>query len=178
MRLQRADPYTIDIARHRFSLWCAARAAQAGSAKARREEFIAALKGCGVVDWIADAANHSASLGQYDREFHGWVAGVQRHLESKYKKIVTYGVGAKLVSTYLKSVFILAGFHTSSLAAHITPPIDSILLRNIDTATKTALAKTHKWQRLTRAQYDRVVAALRRANGGAPAWHLEAYWQP
>lgn len=178
MSMDAFSAYSIDIARQRFSLWCAARAAQAGSAKARRNELIAALKACGVREWIADPVNHSATLEQYDQAFHRWVIGVQRHLKLEYKKPISYGIAAKLVSTYLKGVFVLGGCHTSSLAGHITPPIDSILLRNIDKATRSTLAKTHKWQKLTKDQYNRVVAALRRANGAAPAWHLESHWEP
>jgi len=170
--------YSIEIARQRFSFWCAARAAMAGSAKARRHEFISALKNCGVIPWIADAGNHSCDLKSYDQEFDRWVTNVRRHLESKFSKPVMYGVCAKLVSTYLKSVFILGGFHASSLAAHITPPIDSILLRNIDANSQGNLAATHKWQKLTKEDYDLVVAKLRRINGTAPGWHLEAHREP
>ena len=140
--------------------------------------LISARRSCGVVEWIADPANHSATLNKYDERFHKWVTEVQRHLKAKHKRSVSYGIAAKLVSTYLKSVFVLGGFHSSTLAAHITPPIDGILLRAFDKATKGTLSTTHKWQKLTRRQYDRVVAALRKSNGGAPAWHLEAHWEP
>ena len=62
-------PYSIEIARQRFSLWAACRAAQAGSAKAQRFQLIAALKERGVVDWIADQNNHNADLKTCDERF-------------------------------------------------------------------------------------------------------------
>lgn len=170
-------PYSIAIARHRFSLWAACRAAQAGSAKARRSELIAALTGCGVVAWIADPNNHAVDLQTYDAVFDAWVANVQRHLDERCGKTVMYGVAAKLVSTYLKSVFILTGSEGTPLAAHITPPIDSVLLKKVDAVHKTGLGARFKWQKLTREDYRRVVHELRRVNGSAPMWHLEQHWE-
>jgi hypothetical protein len=170
-------PYTIDIARHRFSLWAACRAAQAGSAKARRSELIAALKECGVVAWIADPKNHTVDLTTYDTHFDTWVTNVQGHLEEQCRKPVMYGVAAKLVSTYLKSVFVLAGSEKTPLARHITPPIDSVHLKRVDAVHKTKLSAKFKWQKLTQQEYQGVVLELRRINGSAPLWHLEQYWE-
>jgi len=170
-------PYSIDIARQRFSFWAACRAAQAGSAKARRSQLISALKECGVVAWIAEPANHSVDLQTYDAQFNCWVISVQRHLKEQHRKAVMYGVAAKLVSTYLKSVFVLTGSERTPLAAHITPPIDSVLLKKVDAAHKTKLSARFKWQKLTQQEYRGVVRELRRVNGSAPLWHLERYWE-
>jgi hypothetical protein len=170
-------PYTIEVARQRFSLWAACRAAQAGSAKARRSQFIAALLECGVVAWIADPKNHTADLQTYNGHFDTWVTNVQRCLEEQHRKPVMYGVAAKLVSTYLKSVFVLTGSERTPLAAHMTPPIDSVLLKKVDAVHKTRLSARFKWQKLTRQEYQEVVRELRRVNGSAPLWHLEQYWE-
>lgn len=170
--------YSIDIARHRFSLWAACRAAQAGSAKARRHELVSALETCGVVSWIADTANHSAGLDDYDREFDNWVTKAQKRHEEEFRKQALYGVVAKLVSTYLKSAFVLGGHETTALAGHITPPIDSILLKGIDVAHKTPLSKKYKWQKLTQQEYKDVVRELRKIRGARPMWHIEQYWKP
>jgi hypothetical protein len=169
--------YSINIARQRFSFWAACRAAQAGSAKARRSQFIAALKECGVVPWIADPKNHTVDLQTYDGHFDAWVTNVQRCLEEQHRKAVMYGVAAKLVSTYLKSVFVLTGSEGTPLAAHITPPIDSVLLKKIDAVHKTKLSVKFKWQKLTRQEYKELVRELRHVNGFAPLWHLEQYWE-
>jgi hypothetical protein len=170
--------YTINIARERFSLWAACRAAQAGSAKARRHELISALRQCGVVSWLAESRNHSASRTDYDKEFDAWVLSAQKHLEEKFKKPVMYGVAAKLISTYLKSAFVFAGHEKTKLATHITPPIDSILLKGVDTEYKTSLATKYKWQKLTQQEYKDLVQAFRDLNGSNPMWHLEKLWEP
>ncbi|WP_153067283.1 hypothetical protein [Steroidobacter cummioxidans] len=178
VRTQNTMSYSINIARERFSLWAACRAAQAGSAKAKRSELIAALEACGVIEFLRDAENHSISIERYDREYEKWVIGVQSHLEQVVKKPVMFGVAAKLVSTYLKSVFLLGGFHDTPLSHHLTPPVDSILLKGLDDAHGTNLTSTYKWQKLTRQDYLELLVTLRKFGGSGPVWHLEQYWKP
>jgi hypothetical protein len=54
--------------------------------------------------------NHNSDLQTYDAHFDVWVTNVQQHLQEQHRKAVTFGVAAKLVSTYLKSVFVLTGW--------------------------------------------------------------------
>jgi hypothetical protein len=145
--------YSIEVARQRFSLWAACRAAQAGSAKARRFQLIAALKACGVVQWIADDKNHVTEQEVYDQLFNGWVRSILRHLRENHDKTIAYGVAAKLVSTYLKSAFILGGCEFTRLGTHVMPPIASVLLKTIDRKHKKNFSARFKWQKLTEKEY-------------------------
>jgi hypothetical protein len=81
--------YSIRDARLQFSLWSACRAAQAGSAKAKRRDFIFALEKCGVLQFIAKNGNHSTSVERYDQQFDFWVQGAQRYLFMPLRKRVS-----------------------------------------------------------------------------------------
>jgi hypothetical protein len=164
--------------RYQFSLWAAYRATQAGSAKAKSHELISALTHCGVVEFLNDPENHSASPAKYTRRFDLWVTKARAHLHRKFGKQVTYGVAAKLVSTYIKSAFVLAGHGNTPLGNVVIPPIDSILLEGLDKAYDTNLATRYKWQKLSRASYRYLVAELRKLASGRPLWWLEEHWKP
>jgi hypothetical protein len=170
--------YTIQVARERFSLWAACRAAQAGSATAKRREFITALRNCGVLEYLQDPVNHEATLEEYDVQFNRWVVGVQQYLRTHYQKAVMYGVAAKLVSTYLKSAFVLGGFEATPLAGHIIPPIDSYLLLGLMVKRDAKFGPEVRWREFSQQDYQRVVGVLRELSAGTPAWCLEECWRP
>ncbi len=170
LKVNAVQPYSIEIATERFLLWAACRAAQAGSARATRREFIPALRSCGVMEWLKEPANHLSTDSVYDVEFDKWVTKVQRHVRLHARKHVKYGVGAKLVSTYVKGTFLLGTFRGTILEKHVMPPLDSILLKG--------LGLSHKWQQLTRAQFKRLIVRLRELPGYEAKWELERDWDP
>jgi hypothetical protein len=170
--------YSITKSRQRFSMWAACRAAQAGSAKAKRKELIPALARCGVVEFLSQSPLPTITEDEYDTAFDGWVTSVKSTLESDYGKPVSYGIAAKLISTYIKSVFVLAGAEQSEIAHHAHPPIDGILLKGVDKQHETTLSTEYKWQSLDRAQYKKLVNKLRAINGGKPFCQLEEHWHP
>ena len=171
-------PYTLSIARHRFYAWAACRAAQAGSAKAKRHEMLDALMDSGVVKFLGKIPDPKPTREELDKLFYEWVERAITSLKTNHNKMVAFGVAAKLVSVYLKGAYVLHSKVDSVLAQHIHPPIDSILLKSIDKANGTRLSKTHKWQKLDRANYELVISTLRNLNGDKPFWHIEKNWQP
>jgi hypothetical protein len=157
--------YSIDLAKQRFSLWAACRAAQVGSAQAKRKELIRALKKCGVVEFLDQCRDDPIIAEAYDKAFDEWVANVRSTLETDYGKLVSYGIAAKLFSTYTKSALVLRGCETSQLARRAHPPIDSILLKSVDKAKGTNLDAEYKWQSLDRTRGRSAILADRRALG-------------
>lgn len=170
--------YTINDARHRFSAWAAARAAQAGSAKAKRAQLISAIEHCGVRKFLMDPHNHLIMAPEFDTKHDEWVENIRRFVKRRYKRGLSYGVAAKVLSTYLKSVFVLAGFEETPLAQAIHPPVDSILLKALDAKFTKSFSKQLKWQRLTVPQYRTLIAELRSLNGPRAFWNLEEHWAP
>jgi hypothetical protein len=73
---------------------------------------------------------------------------------------VAYGAAAKLVSTYIKSAFVLAGHGNTPLGNVVMPPIDSILLAVLDKAYDANFATRYKWRKLSRASYRRSVSGI------------------
>ena len=173
--------YTFEIAQERFCLWAACRAAQAGSAKAKRIELIAALRSCGVVESLKNPETHKWTAKEYDAAFDEWVIQAQRHLEQESKKAVMYGVVAKLLATYVKGMFLVGRLRGTNLEGHIMPPIDSLLLKGLDEAHKPQSFSQHKWQKLTQYDFKNLVQQLRKLKKPpvyTTHWELEKHWDP
>lgn len=133
--------YSIEEARQRFSQWAVCRAAQAGRSPGTRQELIAAVKQCGVVEFVEKQLRTTDNADDFEKSFLGWVDGVIGYLDKERNKQIKWGVAAKLVAIYLKGAFIFNAREKSKLARLIAPPIDSILLRGIDKHFGTRLSK-------------------------------------
>jgi hypothetical protein len=66
---------------------------------------------------------------------------------------------------------------------HFTPPIDSVLLKELSVRDVGGLrrewneARRVRWSKFDSAQYEAVIAAMRLALGSAPFWTIEQHWQ-
>ena len=170
--------YDIYEARSRFSVWAACRAAQAGSAKAKRTEFAQALAHCEIRAFLADKQNHRLSPVEFDKKHHQWVVKICKYIKRKFNKELSYGIGAKLLSTYIKSAFVLGSFEKTGLAHVAHPPIDSILLKSIDEVFHTNLSSIYKWTRLTATDYRGLITKLRNLDDKQAFWKIEEHWNP
>ncbi|MBI4027331.1 MAG: hypothetical protein HY360_20265 [Verrucomicrobia bacterium] len=171
-------PYTIAEARHRFSLWAACRAAQAGFAQGTREQFTGALNHCKIRIFLENTANHSATQRAFDQQHHRWVSSMRRFMMRRFRRKLSYGVAAKLISIYIKSFFILGGFEQTQLAQVAHPPIDSILLKGVDRVRATNLSSRYKWKKLTAPKYRALITKLRALHGEPAFWKIEEHWVP
>jgi hypothetical protein len=171
-------PYSINDARHRFAVWAAYRATQAGSAKVNGHVLAAALKASGVMQCLRTYPGHGfvITYEQCEAVFDLWVTAVVRHVRANRKIKIAYGIGAKLVSVYAKCMVSLAGFENTALASYLPPPIDSYLLDGVDLIEGTSLSTEYKWSQLDRTRYWRLLEELREINGARPMWNLEEYW--
>lgn len=170
--------YNLSIARHRFYSWAACRAAQAGSAKAKRNEFLVALDKSGVVEYINHPPHPSQSQEDFDATYFQWVDNVVVFIKDNYNKAIPFGVAAKLISIYLKGAYVLHSKVDDPLAQKIHPPIDSILLKAIDKFHRTQFDNTYKWQKLDKNDYKYLIEELRKINGSEAFWVIEKHWQP
>ena len=171
-------PYTLSDARDRFYSWAACRAAQAGSAKAKRSELFDALRDSGVTRYLRGVHKPNLTSQQFDKHFYNWVEKAATCLRKKHHRQVSFGIAAKLISVYLKGAWVLHHPEYCPLSRHMHPPIDSRLLAAIDECKGTKFSKNYKWQKLDRGKYRELVEQLRSLNGAKPFWQLEEYWHP
>lgn len=170
--------YSLLIAQNNFYSWAACRAAQAGSAKAKREEFLGALKYSGAIEYLQQEKTPTPTTSQLDALFYGWVERVIIYLKKEHDKNISFGIAAKLISVYIKGAWVLHSPANCGLAAIIHPPIDSILLEAIDSTKGTDLHTKYKWQKLDRTEYESLIETLRKIAGDRPFWTIEEHWHP
>ena len=168
-----------DVKKYRrdFCLWATVRAAQAGSAKAKGNEFTSALEACGLIEFLDTSNSAECDEQQFNEKHKGWISFIRNHIRSKYRKEISYGIAAKLVAVFIKGYFILDGNQETSLAKVAHPPIDSFLLKGIDEDCKTNLARSYKWQKLEEDSYFKLISELHTIKGAGPFWAIEKYWK-
>lgn len=176
--VQASAVYGLPQARHRFYAWTACRAAQAGSAKAKRSEMMRALETCGVVTYLAQPTHEPIEQSALDLLFYDWVEAAMRTLGHEFGKPVSFGIAAKLISVYAKGIYVLHAGPDCKLAERLHPPIDSLLLKGIDARFGTKHASSFKWQKLDRSRYIALITQLRHQVADRPFWHLEEHWEP
>jgi hypothetical protein len=170
--------YSLAVAQKHFYSWAACRAAQAGSAKARRKELLGALQRSGAIEYLTQKPAPAPTAEQFDALFYNWVERAIAFLKTEHQKEVSFGVLAKLISVYLKGAWVLHSSQNCRLASQIHPPIDSILLQAIDSVKGTKLSKQYKWQNLDRTQYEQLIQSIRSIASNGPLWQIEEHWQP
>ncbi len=169
--------YDINEHRRAFCIWAAFRAAQAGSSKAKGNEFASALASCGLIEFLDVPNNENCDEHQFNQKHKEWISFIRRHVHSNHDKEISYGIAAKLVAVFIKGYFILAGKEETHLAKIAHPPIDSYLLKGIDDKFKTTLSKKYKWQKLDSETYFELLSELRKIKGDGPFWAIEKYWK-
>ena len=85
-----------------------------------------------------------------------------------------FGLAAKIISIYIKTVEVLPTKGTSLLAEIAYPPIDGILLRNLN--TKNHLKLKVNWSTFEWGQYVNVVEEINRLYPLTPKWKIEVEW--
>lgn len=162
----------LDSMRFEFFAWAAARAAQAGSSKTT----VAVLRKS-LVD--ADAANwHRTSTADSVQAYDAWHVGVIEAVLNKMASVpsMSWGIAAKLVNVYIKGRWLLDDHHLGPMRSFGHPAIDSILLGVIGKAYGTTYSRSLRWQRMTRVEYEGLIAHLRQNHPTQAIWTIEATW--
>jgi len=172
--------YTIDIHRHNFAIWAAARAVQRGFTKTINLKR--ALECTNIQDFVVSAKSLDVDASRFDALHKVWCTSIIHNLNSQKIEKVTYGRAAKLVAIYLKTTIILSGHHDTLLGRVIHPPIDSIIINNISNDTTVAIEireniKGKKWTQIDEKLYYEVINTLKRILlPEIPFWMIEKYW--
>jgi hypothetical protein len=168
--------------RHRFAAWAAARAAQRGLGGGSVACLISALEEADAPGVVLSILPTLASSDEFDGLHRKTCRQILLALTGKCES-VSYGRAAKLLAIYLKSMVIVGPQITLPIASHIHPPIDDVLLKNIN-RDKTLPKQLRKqcggvrWTQLDEQAYFDLIGQLRKHQMDLPAfWMLERYWQ-
>lgn len=174
--------YTFEEHRHRFAVWAAARASQRGFATVTR--LRSALESSGLREALARPATFDADRDEVTVVHREWCRAICDELRRAGVQGVYFGRAAKLVAVYLKTVVLMGDARDSSLARHMHPPVDRILLQTLSRVPglnreyQRAWRQTN-WTRLDEAGYGVLIEQLLAVvTPGAPFWTIEKYWQP
>lgn len=165
-----------DLERMRFEFfaWASARAAQAGSSKTTVAVLRAALVDADAANWGRCVVVTSAK--DYDAWHMEAIDGVHRKLVNTVPAI-GWGIAAKLVNVFIKGRWLLDAGYTGPIRSFGHPAIDSILLHLIDDSYGTDFTRSLRWQRMTRQEYEGVIATLRLRHPHEGIWTIEEEWR-
>lgn len=173
------DAYTIDEHLHRYACWTAARAASIGRFKNSE------IEGCFLQICLREKVQHLKDDNFLTHESYSeWFITTCEQLMEVLSKIktkdkerkVSFGIAAKLISIYIKTVEVLPSSGKSHLSAIAFPPIDSILLKNLKQKEGLQILST-SWSNTKKDAFMALVHQLKAFIGREPFWKLEVFWQ-
>ncbi len=175
--------YNIDEHIHRFGVWTAARAAS--KSRLSNSEVAELIDTIRLRKKVEDLGkSNSLSVGFY----HEWIKETGNTMlktvsETEYKKTkkenfkndnFTFGLAAKIISIYIKTVEVVPSKGESPLSHIAYPPIDSILLKSINTVY--GLNLRHQWSTFDWERYEKTMLMIRQLFPDLPMWKIEINW--
>ncbi len=174
------EKYTIDLHRHNFAAWAAARAAQRSFTSV--DNLKKALEECGVREFLSSPSSRDISYDEYKKLHSQWCKSIVLHLDLAGIENATFGRAAKLIAVYVKAMVVMCD-SDCNLSKVAYPPIDGLILKNIskDRALPDDLRKLCskiKWTHLDEEYYNELIQKLQKyiLKNNEPMWLLENYW--
>ena len=174
--------YSIQEHRHRFAAWAASRAASVINCRFSAEDGKALLEYAGLDQLLGDPSKLPTPQC-FDDAHRRWREAVIVAAKKRKLKPFSHGVAAKLINIYLKSVFVCGGHHDHPHVRAIHPPIDSVLLDELDESNvgerrhAWRKARRIRWSNLASSDYQDLIQNIREALHGEAFWEVEEYWQ-
>jgi len=164
--------YTFTDHLHNYAVWTAARASQRGFTTTDKIKF--AIEATGLKGLIKEKC--PTSIKDFDNFLRKTGRTIIRELNKKGID-TTYGRAAKIIAVYIKTAIVIRDSGKSILAKIAHPPIDNILLSNLNKTNKSLGISGLKWTLLTEKEYFELIAKLRTLNLKY-FWELEKHWTP
>jgi hypothetical protein len=170
--------YNIEEHIHRYAVWTAARAASKSRLKNSEVDII--VNTAGLREAVGELQKNTALTEPIYRQWlkkkgEEIIAVVNERNWSEFKtKQFSFGLAAKIISIYIKTAVVLPTNGNSPLAVIAHPPIDSILLKNINKHHHLKLEtnwSTFDWMRYVN-MIDKVLALY----PNQPYWRIEDAW--
>lgn len=171
--------YSIEEHIHRFAVWTAARAASRSRLKNTEVELL--IKQSNLKKKVEELRQLP---GLNEKIYNNWIKETGENICSivsaqnwKDFKLKTFkfGLAAKIISIYIKTVEIIPTKGLSLLSIIASPPIDSILLKNLN--SKHQLKLKVNWSTFNWEQYANVIDELNRLYPLIPKWKIEILWK-
>lgn len=170
LKTEMEKSYSFSEHLHRYAVWTAARAVQRGLTSTKNiQTAIEKTDLNKFLDFELEMSELNFDI------FHRETAN--KLIESLKGYNLTYGQAAKIIAIYLKTAVIIRTSGKSDLARIIHPPIDNILLTNIDKEHKNLGLKNIKWTQLSEYEYFEVINDIKSLNLDY-LWEIERYWKP
>jgi len=181
-----AQPYTIELHRHNFARWCAARAYTRGLKGGGSQVAFELIEFSGL-----QAITKPAQIGP---DVDVWLLGFMRKIvaEAQRRRIqgFSFGHAQKIVNVYLKSVFVCGEYYSHPHVEQLHPPLDRQLflglkahLRQSKAFCPSAVAAFYKaqsanssWTSFTEEDYVAHISAIQALMVGRPLYKIEEHW--
>lgn len=171
--------YTIEIHQHRLAAWAASTAASASSVcRFKVSRGVAILEAAGFTPDFVLPENCvvAETMDALHKQWREAVVVASGHLN------FSHGIAAKLINTYLKTRFIVAGQESDPRVAALHPPIDRLLLGELaaqDVGGEKKFWREYQqkgWSKFKTDEYQAVISKVRECLNGKPMWMIEQYW--
>jgi len=181
-----AKPYSIELHRHNFARWCAARAYTRGLKGGGNQIAFDLIDASGL-----QAVSEPAHIGP---DVDAWLLGYMRNIADEAKRRgvdgFSFGHAQKIVNIYLKSIFVCGEHYRHPLVVQLHPPLDRQLFLGLKTHLRknkaayptvaAAFTKAQKvnssWTSFTEADYISHIAAIQALMVGRPLYEAEEHW--
>ena len=149
-------------------------------------------------DWHHKTVENMRTGGDFDKVFQSINQKREKKKKKKKPKLLvpenlTYGIVAKILNVYLK-VFYLGDFGKNTFANFIHPPIDRILLKELQKESEffkfdcepfehtstTDSGKIPKWTQINEEEYKEIIKFIREfihKNNLKGLWRIEYAWR-
>ena len=164
------DNYSFAEHVHRFAVWTAARAVQRNFTKT--EIIRKAIEQTELQNLFF--RKDISSPEQFDK-FHEKTCDKLITEFRKLRKVASYGRAAKIVAIYIKTAIIIPEKGKSKLSKIAHPPIDRILLQNLDSKYPELKLKSRNWTTLNKVEYFKLIQKFRE-DFGVCFWKIEINW--
>ena len=164
------DNYTFAEHVHRFAVWTAARAVQRNFTTT--ENIRKAIEQTELQNFFFRKVINSPE--QFDK-FHEKTCDKLITEFRKLGKVASYGRAAKIVAIYIKTAIVIPESGKSKLSKIAHPPIDRILLHNLDSKYPELKLKSSNWTTLNKVEYFKLIQKFREDFGDC-FWKIEVNW--
>ena len=173
--------YTIEEHLHRYACWTAARAAS--TSRFSNDEVGAFIHGCNLRKNLEELSklhvvNHEIYRDWFIKQvnsLHECLADYKNPKNADIHRVKEFGIAAKIVSIYIKTVEVLPSSGTSAVSIVAFPPVDSFLLKKLVGETGVEISNT-AWSQMNENDFMEIIDKLKLIMGDEPFWKLEYFW--
>ena len=172
------EEFKIENHKHKFAVWAAGRAASVTGQRFKvklAKDLIDAIELKRYID------RPDALPDNFDEEHHVWC----KKLIAQSDKKISYGVAAKLINVYLKTILVCGGYNEHEKVKMIHPPIDRLLFKGLAKCNvgdlkgywKQHLEKGKGWSQFDEEAYKQVIGKIKECTASdSGLYTIEHFW--